>query len=265
MALSDSLTLKYRYIHQKCFSSKGMVKNIFLQKWWPTQLVHVRLTSILLKMFHLLKGLYSSYLVLKFGSLLLISSWVMAQNVILQRVYDLERSRSQVKTDGTIVVLGLKNIDLDIKIVILSALSSKVMVKDIFLQNGGQHNAFAYVSHSNCSKCFRLFEGSARSYTVLKFGNNLSSRNQGMTQNVFYRVVTLKGQCHPWRSNIRPPPCVHYTREVSQKSYCQFFHYSRAIIDWKVGRKRKKEYWRNNLTDVDTSWCHFAMREQSDV
>ena len=36
-------------------------------------------------------------------------------------------------------------------------LSSKVMVKDLFLHNGGQRNTFAYVSRSNPSGCFFIY------------------------------------------------------------------------------------------------------------
>ena len=51
---------------------------------------------------------------LKFGNILPVSNWDMAQNVILQS-YDLERSRSQVKMNGTIGFLDLNNMDLDTK------------------------------------------------------------------------------------------------------------------------------------------------------
>ena len=43
----------------------------------------------------------------------------MAQNVILQKGRALERSRSQVKINGIMIILDLKNIDLDTKIIIL--------------------------------------------------------------------------------------------------------------------------------------------------
>ena len=45
---------------------------------------------------------------------------------------DLEKSRSQVKTNGTIRFLDLKNIDLDTKIIILSALVQKLWSKTSF-------------------------------------------------------------------------------------------------------------------------------------
>ena len=61
---------------------------------------------------------------------------------------------SEVKLNGTIGFLDLKNIDLDANIVSLSALVEKVWSNtSFFLQNGSQHNEFEYISHSSCSKC----------------------------------------------------------------------------------------------------------------
>ena len=56
----------------------------------------------------------------------------MAQNVILRKGRDLERSRSQVKINGIITILDLKNIDLDTKIIILRALVQKLWSKTSF-------------------------------------------------------------------------------------------------------------------------------------
>ena len=56
---------------------------------------------------------------LNFDNILSINNWDMAQNVILQKGRALERSRSQVKINGIIIILDLKNIDLDTKIIIL--------------------------------------------------------------------------------------------------------------------------------------------------
>ena len=52
--------------------------------------------------------------------------------------------------------LTLKKLDLDTKIVILSALMQKFMVKEVFAQNGGKCNAFGYVSlkHFTTTKVF---------------------------------------------------------------------------------------------------------------
>ena len=60
------------------------------------------------------------------------------------------------------------------------------MVKDVFLQNGGQRNAFADVSRSNCSRFFFniYFKGPDPSYPMLKFGDNYPSRKCDMAQNV---------------------------------------------------------------------------------
>ena len=62
-------------------------------------------------------------------------------------------------------------------------LRSKVMVKEVFLHNGGQCNTFAYVLRSNCSRCyFHLLKGPDPCHPVLKFGENLSGRNWDMAQ-----------------------------------------------------------------------------------
>ena len=61
------------------------------------------------------------------------------------------------------------------------------MVKDIFLHNGGQRNAFAYVTGSNSSRyVFNLLKGPDPSYLVLKFGNILpvTINKWDMAQNV---------------------------------------------------------------------------------
>ena len=71
------------------------------------------------------------------------------------------------------------------------------MVKDIFVQNGGQHNAFAYISHSNHSRCFKLLEGIDPIYPVLKFGDNCPSSNRDMAPNVILQDHDLESQCHP--------------------------------------------------------------------
>ena len=57
----------------------------------------------------------------------------MAQNVILQNEkIVLERSRSQVKINVAITILHLKNIDLDTKIIIISALVQRLWSKISF-------------------------------------------------------------------------------------------------------------------------------------
>ena len=70
---------------------------------------------------------------------------------------DLERSRSQVKTNGTIGFLDLKNIDLDTKIIILSALVQKLWSTTSFcimVDNATR----SHTSHvSNHSKYFFIY------------------------------------------------------------------------------------------------------------
>ena len=43
---------------------------------------------------------------------------------------------------------------------------------------------------------FNIFESIGQSHPMLKFGDNLSSRNRDMAQNVLTRGLTLKGQDH---------------------------------------------------------------------
>ena len=86
--------------------------------------------------------------------------------------------------------------DLDTKIVILSALVQKVMVKDIVFHNGGQRNAFEYITRLNPSRYFfHLLKGPDPSYLVLKF-NILPINNCCGPKCDFAKVMTLKGQGH---------------------------------------------------------------------
>ena len=43
---------------------------------------------------------------------------------------------------------------------------------------------------------FNLFENPGLSHPMLNVCDNLSSRNRDVAQNMFYRVLTLKGQGH---------------------------------------------------------------------
>ena len=61
--------------------------------------------------------------------------------------------------------------------------SSKVMVKNIFLDNGGQRNTFVYVIRSYCSRYFLMFwKGPTQCYLVLKFSNILPFNNWDMAE-----------------------------------------------------------------------------------
>ena len=140
-------------------------------------------------------------------------------------------------------------------------LTSKVMVKVVFLYNGGQRNAFAYVSRSNHSRFFFFFnflKGPDPSYPVLKSGNNLSCRNRDMAQSVILYSCDLERSWSSVRSIIFTtairtlPMSIHVkfhwdpTGSFSGKTCAQF--------PKKVAR-RKKNIRRNSLTDVDTLWC----------
>ena len=121
------------------------------QRSWPWKVKVLGLNK-----WHQLKGFYSSYLVLKFGNVLPLRNRDICRNVILQRSWPWKvkvilqnkwhqqlpwpqkhRSRHQ---------------NLHPKY-----FSSKVIVTDIFLHNGGQHNAFVYVTRSNCQRYFFIY------------------------------------------------------------------------------------------------------------
>ena len=113
-----------------------------------------------------------------------------------------------------------------------------------------------------------FIKGPDQSYSALKFGDNLSSRNRDMAQNVILQLCDLEGSrssVKVKKFSIRPPlTTCKFMCEVSSKSYGQFFCYSIPIIDQKVARKRKKDD-RNTLTHVDSCDASYAMKERSDV
>ena len=94
------------------------------------------------------------------------------------------------------------------------------------------------------------------SYSVFKFGDNLSNRNRDMAQNVISQGCDLersRSLVKVKKFSIRLLSLIHkYTCEASSKSYCQFYHYGIAIVDQKVARRKKTERKGNNSTDLDT-------------
>ena len=103
---------------------------------------------------------------------------------------------------------------------------------------------------------FDLLKGPDPSYSVLKFGDNLSSRNRDMAQSVILYSCDLERSRSSVRSIILH--CNSYTThehicQVSLKSYCQLFRYGSLKVA--IRKRRKKErIKRNSLTDVDTLW-----------
>ena len=116
------------------------------------------------------------------------------------------------------------------------------MVKDVFLYNGGQRRV--RLTFKPLKMFFDLLKGPDPSYPVLKFGNNLSSRNRDMAQSVILYSCDLERSRSMMRS-IKFCTAMHttheHTCEVSLKSYCQLFRYGEQIVDRKVARTRKKE------------------------
>ena len=81
---------------------------------------------------------------------------------------------------------------------------------------------------------FDFAKGHVPSYPVLKFCDNLSSRNRDMAQNVILLGCDLERSRSSMKvikflSDLRH--LLISTHEVSSKSYYQFYHYGRAIVD----------------------------------
>ena len=68
--------------------------------------------------------------------------------------------------------------------------SSKVMVKEIFQQNGGQRNAFAYVSHTYCSRYLLI---ASRPPTQARLCSNLVTIFAAGTEIEPKRILPWKG------------------------------------------------------------------------
>ena len=98
----------------------------------------------------------------------------------------MQRSRSYVKVNGTIRFRDLKNTDLDMKIVILSALVQKLWSKANSF-NMVENVMLSLTSHAQNAKdiFIYLFKGFYSSYLVLEFGNVLpiSNCDSHMAQN----------------------------------------------------------------------------------
>ena len=103
-----------------------------------------------------LKGFYSSYFVLKFGNVLPLRNWDISTNVILQRSWPWKvKVIGQNKWHHQLPwpqKHRSRHQNLHPK-----CFSSKVIVKDIFLHNGGQRNTFTYVTRSNRPSCFFIY------------------------------------------------------------------------------------------------------------
>ena len=79
---------------------------------------------------------------------------------------------SKVKTNGTIGFLDLKNIDLDVKIIVISALVQKLWSKIIFCIMMANVKCSRMVHIQTAQDIFNLLKGPNPSYLVLN-GNTL--------------------------------------------------------------------------------------------
>ena len=95
------------------------------------------------------------------------------------------------------------------------------------------------------------------SYSVVKYGDNLSSRKGDMAQHVISRGCELewsRSSVKVTKFSIRPhhlpiSTCVKFHQSlIASFSFTGF----QSLTERWPGKKRKKKYKRNNWTDVDT-------------
>ena len=193
-----------------------------LQRSW-----HWKVKVIGQNKWHQLRGFYSSYLVLKFGNVLPIRNWKIYRNVIIQRSWPWKvKVMGQNKWHHQIPwpqKHSSRHQNCHPK-----SFSSKVMVKDIFLHNGGQYNAFAYIKCSNHPRYFFICCKALTQAIVLKFSNILPINNWDMAQNVIMQrswpwKVKVIGQ-NKWHDQI-PWPWKHISRCQNRHPKC---------LSWKV-------------------------------
>ena len=101
------------------------------------------------------------------------------------------------KINGTIGFLDLENIDIDIKIVALSALLTKLWPKMSFCKIVANITRSRTLHIQITQVFFNLLKSSNPSYPVLKLSDNCPSSNQDMAQSVILQVHDLKSQGHP--------------------------------------------------------------------
>ena len=176
--------------------------------------------------------------------------------------HQLERSRSYVKTNGTIRFLDLKNIYLGVKIIILSAFVRKLRSKKSFCIMVANVTRLR-TSHVQLLKMsFNLLKSLNSSYFALKFGDSLSNRNRDMAQNVILQGCDLEGSRLSVKVKtffIRPLPPTHRHSWSFIKILLPVFPL-RCSDRWPKGgqekkKERKKKRWQKHF---DSCWLHVA-------
>ena len=115
---------------------------------------------------------------------------------------DLQQSWPWKVKNGTIRFLDLKNIDLDAKIIVISALVQKLWSKTSFWIMVGNITRSCMSHIQTDQDILILLKGPAPSYLVLKFDNILPVNNWVVAQSVIlHRVMTLKDQGHRSKTN----------------------------------------------------------------
>ena len=98
-----------------------------------------------------------------------------------------------------------------------------------------------------------LLNGPVSNHPMLNSGDNLSSRNRDIVQNVilaFYDLETSRLSVKVNKVSFRPLPLTHkYTCEVSLRSYRHLFRFSRTIVLPKACQG-KEERRQEKQTDV---------------
>ena len=140
-------------------------------------------------------------------------------------------------------------------------LSSKVMVKAIFLHNGDQRNTFAYVSGSNHSRCI-LMCWKALIQAILCY--NLVPIVPAVTKiwptMLIYRVVTLKVKvtCEGQQYFAKLPalyPWGYKWSFIEIPLAVSLENLGIILPKSARGQEKKKKHRRNSLTDVGILWC----------
>ena len=133
------------------------------------------------------------------------------------KCHNLERSRSLVKTNATIGFLDLNNMDLDTKIIILSALVEKLW--SMSFCKIGANVARSGTSHvQSTHDILTLCKGPDPSYPVLKFGDDCPSSNCDTAPNMILQGHDLKRS----KSSVRPTICCKTLRSLLMSIHVKF-------------------------------------------
>ena len=149
------------------------------------------------------------------------------------------------KTNGTMRFIDLENIYLDVKIIILCALLSKLWSKTSFCIMAANVTRSRTSHVQTAQDIFWFVESPRPKLPCVKFGDDLSSRNRGMAQNVILHICDLERS----RSNTRSIKFCTAMRTLPMSIHAKFrWNLMASCLDtvnksWPGERKkeRKKE------------------------